>query len=89
MHIAFLQSGKTDICLWCDGACKVTPSRKFKQPNDDCPTASKRAEKESEVDITINLKSLHGDKYTEPQFRLWAKMIINGLHSSRHFPPNI
>ena len=34
---------------------------------------TKRAEKESEVDdITIDLKDLHGDKYTEPQYRLWG-----------------
>ena len=92
MYFAFQQSGKADIFLWCDGVCdegEVTPARKRKRPNDDCPP-TKRAEKESEVDdITIDLKDLHGDKYTEPQYRLWARMIINGLHSSREAPPDI
>lgn len=91
MYFAVQQSGKADIFL-CDGVCdkgEVTPARKRKRPNDDCPP-TKRAEKESEVDdITIDLKDLHGDKYTEPQYRLWARMIINGLQSSRETPPDI
>ena len=93
MYFAFQQSGRTDIFLWCDGVCdedEVTPARKCKRPNDDCPPTSKRAEKESEVDdIAVDLKDLHGDKYTEPQYRLWARMIINWLHSSRETPPDI
>ena len=93
MYFSFQLSSKTDISLWCDGVCnedEVTPARKRKRLNDDCPPTSKRAEKESEVDdVTSDLKGLHGDKYTEPQYRLWARMIINGLHSSRESPPNI
>lgn len=92
MYSTFQQSGKTDITLWCDGAAnedKVV-QRKRKRVNEDGPTSSKRADKESEIDdITFDLKGLHGDKFSEPQYRLWARMIINGLHSSRESPPNV
>ena len=41
----------------------MVPSRKLKRPNDDGQPTSKRAEKVD--DVTTDLKSLHGDKYTE------------------------
>jgi len=40
-----------------------------------------------EVDtICTDLKELHKEKYSEPQFRLWARMISNGPHSSKSDP---
>ena len=39
--------------------------------------------------IYIDLKELHKEKYSEPQFRLWARMISNGLHSSKSDPPQV
>ena len=62
-----------------------------KVASDNCLPPSKRAEKEKEVeDITLELKSLHGkNNYSEPQYRLWARMMINGLHSRKQTPPNV
>jgi len=41
-----------------------------------------------EVDtICTDLKELHKEKYSEPQFHLWVRMISNGLHSSKSDPP--
>lgn len=90
MYFAFQQSGKTDICLWCDGAChedEVMPSRKHKQLN-NCPATSNHAEK---VKLTMILLISKGymEISTEPQYILWARMIINKLHSSRKSSPNI
>ena len=49
-----------------------------------------RVENEREIDdITAELKGLHGGKFGEPQFRLWARMVINGIHKSKETPPNI
>ena len=27
--------------------------------------------------------------YSDPQYRLWARMIVNGLHSSKESPPQV
>ena len=92
MYATLAQSKKSDICLWCEGAGDENggPSRKRKQSSDDCPTSSKHAEKEREInDVTAELKELHGGKFSEPQFRLWAMMVINGIHASKGTPPNI
>jgi len=72
-----------DIFLWCDGC---DDSRK--RQKDESPTLSKRACKETEVDGVCNeLKELHSKKYSEPQYRLWARMIVNGIHASKDEPP--
>ena len=36
-------------------------------------------------------KKIHSDKcnLSDPQYRLWAKMITNGLHSSKETPPYV
>ena len=69
---------------------ETNPSRKRKNPNDNSQLTSKRTLKEIEIDdLTFDLKELHGEKYSEPQYRLWARMIINGLHSSKESPPNV
>jgi len=71
--------------LWCDGC---DDSRK--RQKDESPTPSKRACKETEVDGVCNeLKELHSKKYSEPQYRLWARMIVNGIHASKDEPPQV
>ena len=53
---------------------------------------SKRAEKEKEIDkLTLELKELHSNQqnFSDPQYRLWARMITNGIHSSKESPPNV
>lgn len=45
---------------------------------------------EEEVeDLTQELSSAHGNKYSYAQYKLWARMIINKQHSDRDHPPNI
>jgi len=39
--------------------------------------------------IVQELVDEHGDNYTEAQLRVWARLIVNGLHSSANTPPNI
>ena len=87
MYVSFTCSGKTSICLWCEGNSDDSSSRK--RNRDGSPGPSKRAVKEREVDdITEELKELH-DNYSDPQYRLWARMIVNGLHSSKDVPPQV
>ena len=36
------------------------------------------------------LKKKHSDKkYADPQLKLWAKLILSGMHDSYDNPPNI
>ena len=80
------RSSSTDFFLWCDGCCDDSKKRQ----REVSPTPSKRAAKEMEVDgICTELKDLHKGKYTEPQYRLWARMIVNGVHSSKNDPPQV
>ena len=47
-------------------------------------------EKEDEIDDTYKrLKAKHGDTYTDPQLKLWARMIANHLHSDMDDPPKV
>ena len=91
MYVETMRSGKTDLCLWCDGYEESEMQRKRKRDSPD-GFPSKRSEKESSIDeIVLELKEIHSDKhsYSDPQYRLWARMIINGIHSSKETPPQV
>ena len=71
MYSLMSATGKTDMCLWCDGY-DDSNSRKCKKDKDSSPAPpSKRAAKEREVDdVAEELKDLHQGKYSDPQYRL-------------------
>ena len=79
-------TSSTDFFLWCNGYSDDSKKRQ----RDISPTPSKRAAKEMEVDsVCSELKDLHKEKYTKPQYHLWARMIVNGVHSSKSDPPQV
>ena len=41
--------------------------------------------------LATELKELHGDKLqlNETQYRLWARMIVSGIHTSKDEPPQV
>ena len=84
---------RTEILLWCNGFDSESDDKsKKKRKRDSSPAPlSKRAEKEKDIDdLVTELKEMHsGDNYTDPQLRLWARMIINGLHTSKETPPQV
>lgn len=90
MYSLMSATGKTDVCLWCDGCDghDDNNSRKRKKDRESSPAPpSKRAAKEREVDdLAEELKIF---EYSDPQYRLWARMIINGTHSSKDTPPQV
>jgi len=87
MYSELRQGGKTDVCLWCNGDGSSEESeyqRKCKRGSSPGPT-SKRTEKEREfVYLVTEVKGMHRDKcnLSDPQYRLWAIMHINGIHPS-------
>lgn len=69
-------------------ACGAKNQRKRKRGSSPGPT-SKRAEKEKDIDdLVAELKETHVDQhsYSDPQYRLWARMITNGIHASKETP---
>ena len=55
-------------------------------------STSKREETEQRVVETAEeLREMHEDKLklSEVQFRLWARMLVTGVHSSKETPPQI
>lgn len=94
MYSELKVADKNDVCLWCDGCSEGNEGesqRKRKRDASPGPT-SKRAEKEREIDdLVSDLKEMHREKrnLSDPQYRLWARMITNGIHSSKETPPQV
>ncbi len=78
-----------EISLW------VQPGEEGDSDSDDPEPvkkkrSSKRQEKEDDVEgIYSELKSKHGDDYTVPQLKLWARMIQCGTHDNYDDPPRV
>lgn len=85
--------GKKDIVLWCDGRSEdgdLDNSRK-KRARCNSPITG-REDREAEIDELVHeLREKHDENqsYTEPQYRLWARMIQNGVHTSKDNPPQV
>lgn len=58
------------------------------------PIGRKRKKVSEEREVAVekfvtDLKAKHGDsKFTSMQFRVWAEMLVGGVHSSDNEPPN-
>ena len=81
------------IMLWCDGRedeCHIesTPSRSSKRRKKGEEHVTKREEKKQRVeDLAKELQELNKDELelNDTQYRLWARMIVTGIHASlRH-----
>ncbi len=78
------------LLLWCDGNSEDIETPKSKRKKKEEVFLSKREDKENKMEeLAEELKELNGDKFSEMQYRLWARMIVNGIHSSKETPPQI
>ena len=81
-----------EITIWCDAKEKGA-SRKRKNDDHEAEAAplTKREEREKEENaIFVKLTKKHArDKYTEPQLKLWARLIRTGAHSDLDDPPKV
>ena len=86
----YIEKSKGSVMLWCDGRSPDQPSassRYKRKKASDNPPASKRQQIEEELDsILKDLQSKHGDKYTIPQLRCWARMISSGKYEDTDIP---
>lgn len=79
------------VLLWCDrrmqGPQQLPEQKRKRCANQDAPK-SKRFELEMEVDdIVTQLKDIHGDKFTAPQLRMWARYVQAGHYRDLVEPP--
>ena len=84
-----------EITLWCEGLGDETHKRSGKKrkseedEHSDNP-ASKRMFKETQIDKVVQeLREIHSGKWSLPQYRLWARMNVNGQHDDLDVPPQI
>ena len=97
------QPGST-VTIWCESkdsastgiTTTTSPRRKSKvsSKKDTGDSSSKRTSISHEEDVDefvekLRKKHLEEGKYTEPQLRLWARMLARGHHQSLDDPPNI
>ena len=94
MYSAYATCLGKEILLWCDGrggedTDEEYPKSKRRKASD---VTSKREETEQRViEIADELKQLHQDKLelSEVQYRLWARMLVTGVHCSKENPPQV
>ncbi len=81
MYRAF-SGGEDVVTLWVNGLkSKRQGVRKSDEIEDPPARQSKRADKEEKIDAIVQqLRTLHDEKFSGPQMRLWARMKINGQH---------
>ena len=80
---------KGEITLWCEGnSTEEEDCRSKKRRKKDSDFSSRRQEKENDSAFKV-LKEKHGDKYSTPKLRLWARMYSSDLHDDLDKPPNI
>ena len=78
---------KRVVNLWCECEDK---DEEPGPPKSKRRKMSQREEKESMVDeIVQELKEKNDENYSEAQYRLWARMIVTGAHTSRDTAPRI
>lgn len=89
--------GKNNISLWCygketpyyddDGEDEEHPRKKQRKNKDN--HAKKVSEQEEELESVFQkLRGMHENKWSGPQYRLWARAIVTGVHESDDHPPN-
>ena len=73
------------IKLWCDGREEKSGGHTQKESGKKktVDTTKEDDKKHDKFESTVEeLVDKHGDSYTEAQLRVWARLIVNGLHSN-------
>lgn len=98
----YAHSGE-EISLWCDhrvedppistGSKRSSDTRSTR--TDDAPPkknhrSTNYAEREDKIEeMATELEGKHGDKYSYPQYKLWARLITCGQHGDKENAPNV
>ncbi len=69
-------------------ATKRGKKRKADDPVGSVHVSAKRTTDGAIEEIVETLREKHGEDYSEPQYRVWARMKLNGQHSSLDQAPH-
>ena len=83
--------------LWCDGRCdsgscheEGPTSKKSKKAEEREKSEDKGGTSEKDFDAVVKqLQKKHGDIFSVPLLRLWARVHVNGLHDSLDDHPDL
>ena len=83
------------LTFWCNGVQKedrMEESRKRASNSEaDGPTKKKRGSSEGKAEqvteMKAELKEIHGMKFNELQYRMWAEVLVSGAYSDTQNPP--
>lgn len=77
----------SEIRLWCEAKTKDSGHQNTADKDDE-PRSKKQRSEEQETDIRAELEKKHGDKYTDPQYTLWAKLKVGGTTITTNLLPS-
>lgn len=87
--------GKRQIQLWCDGnrgtadqQDDIEPRRKKQKTTKDAHAKNTNNQEEELECVFRRLRKKHGNKWSGPQYRLWARAMVSGIHDDDSKPPN-
>ena len=85
---------KNNVSMWCDGLVSSKKSSRKKRKlsmsddeSDDEPLLPKPRKKRASIEERVlelidKLQKIHGSKFTTMQVRIWAELVIAGMHRS-------
>ena len=76
----------SEIPLWCDGK-SYSKKRSSDESQEAAAPLSNREKKED--NISLELQDKHANKFSGPQYKLWARLIENGQWDNMERPPNM
>ena len=80
------------LTFWCNGVQKEETTRKRASNSEaDGTTKKKRVSGDSKAEQVTEMKSelkqMHGVKFNELQYRLWAEVLVSGVYTDTQNPP--
>ena len=88
-----------EISLWCDHRVEAPTGMKRQSgtgSTNEAPPAkrdhksTKYTEREDKIEeMATELKGKHGDRFSYPQYKLWARLITCGQHADKENAPNV
>ena len=78
-----LSNSKGSVLLWCDARdLQKYEGKRQKKAEEEPPSKRQQIEDDLE-EICQELRIKHGNKYSIPQLRCWAHLIMTGKHQSK------
>ena len=78
-----LSNSKGSVLLWCDARDLQKYEGKWQKKAEEEPPSKRQQIEDDLEEICQELRIKHGNKYSIPQLRCWARLIMTGKHQSK------